>query len=126
RMDIISVNCPFTPATYHLLSERRLKLIQPGTYVVNAARGEIIDEEALLDCLESGAIAGAALDVFENEPAVSERMRKLSQSGKLLILPHMGSATVEGRMEMGDKVIINIRTVFDGHRPPDRVLPGRD
>ncbi|MEO1398310.1 MAG: D-glycerate dehydrogenase [Pseudomonadota bacterium] len=126
RMDIISVNCPFTPATYHLLSERRLKLIQPGAYVVNAARGEIIDEEALLDCLESGAIAGAALDVFENEPAVSERMRKLSQIGKLLILPHMGSATVEGRMEMGDKVIINIRTFFDGHRPPDRVLPGRD
>ncbi|MEL6947405.1 MAG: D-glycerate dehydrogenase [Pseudomonadota bacterium] len=126
RMDIISVNCPFTPATYHLLSERRLKLVQAGAYIVNAARGEIIDENALLDQLENGALAGAALDVFENEPAVNDRMRALSQSGKLLILPHMGSATVEGRMEMGDKVIINIRTFFDGHRPPDRVLPNKD
>jgi len=125
RMDIISVNCPYTPATYHLLSERRLKLLQPTAYVVNAARGEIINEEALIDALESGAIAGAALDVFENEPAVSKRMRKLAGDGKLVMLPHMGSATVEGRNEMGDKVIINIRTFFDGHRPPDRVLPKR-
>ena len=125
RMDIISVNCPFTPATYHLLSERRLKLMQPEAYIVNAARGEIIDEQALLTALESGAISGAALDVFEHEPAVSTRMRKLSEQGKLVMLPHMGSATVEGRMEMGDKVIINIRTFFDGHRPPDRVLPSK-
>ncbi len=126
RMDIISVNCPFTPATFHLLSKRRLELIQPTAYVVNAARGEIIDEEALLDALEAGRISGAALDVFENEPAVSSRMRKLSEQGKLVMLPHMGSATVEGRSEMGEKVIINIRTFFDGHRPPDRVLPSRD
>ena len=125
RMDIISVNCPFTPATYHLLSERRIKLMRPEAYVVNAARGEIIDEKALFDALESGAISGAALDVFEKEPAVSPRMLRLSEQGKLVMLPHMGSATVEGRMEMGDKVIINIRTVFDGHRPPDRVLPGK-
>ncbi len=125
RMDIISVNCPYTPATYHLLSERRLKLLQPTAYVVNAARGEIINEEALIDALERGAIAGAALDVFENERAVSSRMRKLAEDGKLVMLPHMGSATVEGRNEMGDKVIINIRTFFDGHRPPDRVLPKR-
>ncbi|MEM8748686.1 MAG: D-glycerate dehydrogenase [Pseudomonadota bacterium] len=126
RMDIISVNSPYTPATYHLLSKRRLELVQPSAYIVNAARGEIIDEEALLDCLEAGKIAGAALDVFENEPAVSKRMLKLSEEGKLVMLPHMGSATVEGRNEMGEKVIINIRTFFDGHRPPDRVLPGRD
>lgn len=125
RMDIVSVNCPFTPATYHLLSKRRLKLMQPEAYIVNAARGEIIDEEALIDALEAGALSGAALDVFEKEPAVSSRMRKLSEQGKLVMLPHMGSATVEGRAEMGDKVIINIRTLFDGHRPPDRVLPGR-
>ncbi len=125
RVDIVSVNCPYTPATYHLLSERRLKLLQPTAYVVNAARGEIINEEALIEALESGAIAGAALDVFENEPAVSGRMRKLAEDGKLVMLPHMGSATVEGRNEMGDKVIINIRTFFDGHRPPDRVLPKR-
>lgn len=126
RMDIISVNCPFTPATYHLLSKRRLALIRPEAYVVNAARGEIIDEKALFDALEAGSISGAALDVFENEPAVSNRMRKLSEEGKLVMLPHMGSATVEGRNEMGDKVIINIRTFIDGHRPPDRVLPGLD
>lgn len=125
RMDIVSINCPFTPATYHLLSERRLKLMRPESYIVNAARGEIIDENALITALEEGAVAGAALDVFEKEPAVSARMRTLSEMGKLVMLPHMGSATVEGRAEMGDKVIINIRTVFDGHQPPDRVLPGR-
>lgn len=126
RMDIISINCPATPATYHLLSERRLKLMQPTAYIVNAARGDIINEEALLDCLEVGGISGAALDVFEKEPAVTPRMRKLAEQGKLVMLPHMGSATVEGRGEMGEKVIINIRALFDGHRPPDRVLPGRD
>lgn len=125
RMDIISVNCPYTPATYHLLSERRLKLLQPTVYIVNAARGEIINEEALITALENDDIAGAALDVFENEPAVPKRMRKLAERGKLVMLPHMGSATVEGRNEMGEKVIINIRTLMDGHRPPDRVLPKR-
>lgn len=125
RMDIVSINCPYTPATYHLLSKRRLALMRREAYIVNAARGEIIDESALIEALENGVIAGAALDVFEKEPAVSQRMRKLSMSGKLVMLPHMGSATVEGRAEMGDKVIINIRTVFDGHRPPDRVLPDR-
>ncbi len=126
RMDIISINCPATPATYHLLAERRLKLLQKGSYIVNAARGDIIDEKALVAALESGALAGAALDVFEHEPAVSPRMRKLAEVGKLVMLPHMGSATIEGRMEMGDKVLINIQTFVDGHRPPDRVLPGRD
>ncbi|MFD0917408.1 2-hydroxyacid dehydrogenase [Pseudahrensia aquimaris] len=126
RMDIISINCPYTPATFHLLHERRIKLLQRGAYVVNAARGEIIQEAALIDALETGAIAGAALDVFEHEPAVSPRFRALAEKGKVLMLPHMGSATVEGRNEMGDKVIINIRTFFDGHRPPDRVLPRRD
>ena len=125
RVDIVSVNCPYTPATYHLLSERRIRLLRPETYVVNAARGEIIDEKALVDALIENRIAGAALDVFEKEPAVSPRMLKLAEEGKLVMLPHMGSATVEGRAEMGDKVIINIRTVIDGHRPPDRVLPGR-
>ena len=126
RMDIISINCPYTPATYHLLSKRRLKLIQEDAYIVNAARGEIINEEALIEALESGRIAGAALDVFEHEPAVSPRLVKLAQENKVVMLPHMGSATVEGRIDMGDKVIINIRTFFDGHRPPDRVLPKRN
>jgi glyoxylate reductase len=123
RMDIISVNCPHTPATYHLLSARRLKLIRPEAYVVNTARGEIIDEDALARLIEADKIAGAGLDVFENEPAVNPRLMKLARAGKVVLLPHMGSATVEGRVDMGEKVIVNIKTFMDGHKPPDRVLP---
>jgi glyoxylate reductase len=119
RMDIVSVNCPHTPATYHLLSARRLKLLQPHSYVVNTARGEVIDENALTRMLIGGEIAGAALDVFENEPAVNP---KLANLGNVVLLPHMGSATVEGRIDMGEKVLINIKTFADGHKPPDRVL----
>jgi len=125
RMDFISVNCPSTPATYHLLSARRLALLQPTAYVVNAARGGIIDEDALIKMLQENRLAGAALDVFEQEPLVDPRLVKLAQKGKAVLLPHMGSATLEGRIDMGEKVIINIRTFFDGHRPPDRVLPAR-
>ncbi|MDP3896531.1 MAG: D-glycerate dehydrogenase [Mesorhizobium sp.] len=125
RMDIISVNCPSTPATYHLLSARRLALMQPSAYVVNIARGEIIDEDALIKMIEQGKLAGAGLDVFAHEPAVNPKLVKLAGKGKVVILPHMGSATLEGRIDMGEKVIINIRTFFDGHRPPDRVLPIR-
>jgi len=120
RMDIISVNCPHTPATYHLLSARRLKLIQPKAYIVNTARGEIIDENALARMLEAEEIAGAGLDVFEHEPAVNP---KLVRNKRVLLLPHMGSATIEGRMDMGEKVIINIKTLIDGHTPPDRGVP---
>src|ERR1700721_462241 len=123
RMDIISVNCPHTPATYHLLSARRLKLIRPEAYVVNTARGEVIDENALARLIESGEIAGAGLDVFEHEPGVSPKLVKLARSGKVVLLPHLGSATLEGRIDMGEKVIVNIKTFMDGHRPPDRVLP---
>ena len=123
RMDIISVNCPHTPATFHILSKRRLELMRPEAFIVNTARGEIIDEDALIKCLESGALAGAALDVFEHEPAVDLKLIKLAQAGKVVLLPHMSSATEEGRIEMGEKVIINIRTLMDGHKPPDRVLP---
>jgi glyoxylate reductase len=123
RMDIISINCPHTPATYHLLSARRLKLIRPQAYVVNTARGEVIDENALTRLIDSGAIAGAGLDVFEHEPAVNPRLVKLARAGKVVLLPHMGSATIEGRVDMGEKVIINIKTFLDGHKPPDRVLP---
>ncbi len=125
RMDIISVNCPSTPATFHLLSARRLALLQPSAYVVNTARGDIIDENALVQMLQDGKLAGAALDVFEHEPAVNPKLVKLAAKGKVVILPHMGSATIEGRIDMGEKVIINIRTFYDGHRPPDRVLPNR-
>ncbi len=123
RMDIISVNCPHTPATYHLLSARRLKLIRPDAYIVNTARGEVIDENALARLIEAGEIAGAGLDVFEHEPAVSPKLVKLARAGKVVLLPHLGSATLEGRIDMGEKVIVNIRTFMDGHRPPDRVLP---
>ena len=119
HMDIVSVNCPHTPATYHLLSARRLRLLQPRAILVNTARGEIVDEEELLRLLETRAIAGAGLDVFEHEPAIDPRLRALDN---VVLLPHMGSATIEGRLAMGEKVIINIKTFADGHRPPDRVL----
>ncbi len=124
RMDIISVNCPSTPATYHLLSKRRIKLMPSGAYLVNTARGEIIDENALIDALESGLLSGAALDVFQHEPAVNPKLLQLAKDDRIVLLPHMGSATIEGRVEMGEKVIINIKMTMDGHRPPDRVLPG--
>ena len=120
HMDIVSVNCPHTPATYHLLSARRLRLLQPQAILVNTARGEIVDEEELLRLLETRAIAGAGLDVFEHEPAIDPRLRALDN---VVLLPHMGSATIEGRLAMGEKVIINIKTFMDGHKPPDRVLP---
>ncbi|KPF44423.1 2-hydroxyacid dehydrogenase [Rhizobium sp. G187] len=126
RVDIVSVNCPSTPATFHLLSARRLALLQPTSYIVNTARGDIIDEDALVEALRNGKIAGAGLDVFEKEPAVNPKLVKLANEGKVVLLPHTGSATMEGRIDMGDKVIINIRTYFDGHRPPNRVLPGRN
>jgi glyoxylate reductase len=119
HMDIVSVNCPHTPATYHLLSARRLRLLPPQAILVNTARGEIVDEEELVRLLETGAIAGAGLDVFEHEPAIDPRLRVLDN---VVLLPHMGSATIEGRLAMGEKVIINIKTFADGHRPPDRVL----
>lgn len=120
RMDIISVNCPHTPATYHLLSARRLKLLKPSAYLVNTARGEVIDENALARLVEEEQIAGAGLDVFEHEPAVNP---KLLQNKRVVVLPHLASATLEGRVDMGEKVIINIKTFFDGHSPPDRVHP---
>ena len=120
RMDLISIHCPHTPATFHLLSARRLKLLQPHAILINTARGEIVDEDALIDILAKGEIAGAGLDVFEHEPAVNPKLLKLPN---VVLLPHMSSATVESRVDMGEKVIINIRTWMDGHRPPDRVIP---
>jgi glyoxylate reductase len=123
RMDIISINCPHTPATFHLLSARRLKLLRPQAYVVNTARGEVIDENALIRMIAADELAGAGLDVFEHEPAVNPKLARLARDGKVVLLPHMGSATIEGRIDMGEKVIVNIRTFMDGHKPPDRVLP---
>lgn len=120
RMDFVSVNCPHTPATYHLLSARRLALLKPSAYLINTARGEVLDEAALARMLEKGQLAGAGLDVFEHEPEINPKLKKLSN---VVLLPHMGSATLEGRTAMGEKVIINIKTFADGHKPPDRVIP---
>jgi glyoxylate reductase len=119
HMDFVSVNCPHTPATYHLLSARRLKLLQPHAVIVNTARGEVIDENALTQVLQSGDIAGAGLDVFEHAPAVNPKLLTLDN---VVLLPHMGSATFEGRGDMGEKVVINIQTFVDDHTPPDRVI----
>lgn len=121
HVDVVSVNCPHTPATYHLLSARRLKLMQPHAILVNTARGEIVDEPALTRMLTDREIAGAGLDVFEHEPAVNPKLLELQNA---VLLPHMGSATIEGRVDMGEKVLINIKTFVDGHTPPDRVIEG--
>ncbi|MGD9919257.1 MAG: 2-hydroxyacid dehydrogenase [Paenirhodobacter sp.] len=121
RMDVISVNCPHTPSTFHLLNARRIKMMKPTAVIVNTSRGEVIDENALTRALRAGEIAGAGLDVFERGPEINPRLRALPN---VVLLPHMGSATVEGRAEMGEKVIINIKTFADGHRPPDLVVPG--
>ena len=120
RMDIVSINCPHTPATFHLMNARRLKLMKPSAVIVNTSRGEVIDENALTRMLRANELGGAGLDVFEHEPAVNPRLLKAK---KAVLLPHMGSATIEGRIDMGEKVIINIKTWVDGHNPPDRVLP---
>jgi glyoxylate reductase len=121
RMDIISVNCPHTPATFHLMNARRLKLMKPNAVIVNTSRGEVVDENALTRMLRAGEIAGAGLDVFERGSEINPRLRQLNN---VVLLPHMGSATTEGRLEMGEKVLLNIKTFADGHRPPDLVLPG--
>ena len=118
--DVVSLNCPHTPGTYHLLSARRLKLLPPHAVVINTARGEVVDEAALAGMLERGELAGAGLDVYEHEPTINPKLLKLSN---VVLLPHLASATVEARIEMGEKVIVNIRAFADGHRPPDRVLP---
>ena len=120
RMDVISINCPHTPSTFHLMNARRLKLMKPSAVIVNTSRGEVIDENALARMLRDGAIAGAGLDVYEKGTKVHPRLREMSN---VVLLPHMGSATSESRIEMGEKVIINIKTFQDGHRPPDQVVP---
>lgn len=121
RVDIVSLNCPHTPETHHLIDAEALKCLAPHAYLINCARGEIVDEAALAEALAAGRLAGAGLDVFEHEPAVDPRLLALPN---VVLLPHLGSATFEGRQAMGDKVITNIRTWADGHSPPDRVLEG--
>ncbi|WP_366654127.1 D-glycerate dehydrogenase [Fodinicurvata sp. EGI_FJ10296] len=119
HMDVVSVNCPQTPATYHLLSAQRLALMKTDAVLVNTARGEIVDEAALTEMLLAGRLAGAGLDVFAAEPHLDDRLRGLES---VVLLPHMGSATIESRIEMGQRVILNIRSFWDGHSPPDRVI----
>ena len=119
RVDIVSVNCPHTPATNHLLTRELLSMMQPSAYLVNTSRGEVIDEAALADLLADRQIAGAGLDVYEDEPRINTALVSLPN---VVLLPHIGSATIEGRLEMGDKVIINIQTFWDGHTPRDRVI----
>ncbi|WP_299285959.1 D-glycerate dehydrogenase [uncultured Tateyamaria sp.] len=120
RMDVLSINCPHTPSTFHLMNARRLKLMKEDAVIVNTSRGEVIDENALTRMLRAGEIAGAGLDVYEKGTEVNPRLRELKN---VVLLPHMGSATRESRVEMGEKVIINIKTFDDGHRPPDQVVP---
>ena len=120
RVDVLSINCPHTPSTFHLMNARRLKLMKPSAVIVNTSRGEVIDENALTRMLRAGELAGAGLDVFERGHEINPRLKDLPNA---ILLPHMGSATVEGRIEMGEKVIINIKTFADGHRPPDLVVP---
>lgn len=120
RMDVLSINCPHTPSTFHLMNARRLKLMKPEAVIVNTSRGEVIDENALTRMLRAGELKGAGLDVYEHGTDINPRLRELDN---VVLLPHMGSATLEGRIEMGEKVIINIKTFEDGHRPPDQVVP---
>jgi len=120
RMDVLSINCPHTPSTFHLMNARRLRLMKPEAVIVNTSRGEVIDENALTRMLRAGEIAGAGLDVYEHGSEIDPQLRALPN---VVLLPHMGSATIEGRIEMGEKVIINIKTFQDGHRPPDQVVP---
>lgn len=119
HMDLISIHCPSTPASFHLMSARRLNLVRSHAYVINTSRGHVIDEGELAKLLEAGKIAGAGLDVYENEPTINPRLLALDN---VVLLPHLGSATIEGRLDMGEKVLINIQTFVDGHSPPDRVI----
>jgi len=120
RMDILSINCPHTPSTFHLMNARRLRLLKPSAVIVNTSRGEVVDENALTRMLRANELAGAGLDVYEHGTDINPRLLELEN---VVLLPHMGSATLEGRVEMGEKVIINIKTFADGHRPPDMVVP---
>tara|TARA_B110000003_G_scaffold66384_2_gene67220 strand:- start:2383 stop:3369 length:987 start_codon:yes stop_codon:yes gene_type:complete len=120
EIDVLSVNCPHTPNTFHMINSSRLSLMKKNAFIVNTSRGEVIDENALARALKNKQLAGAALDVFEARKEVNSQLRGLPN---VMLLPHMGSATDEARIEMGEKVIINIKTFIDGHRPPDQVVP---
>ena len=120
RMDVISLNCPATKDTHHLLNADRLGRLQPHAVLINTARGELIDEAALSEVVARRGLAGVGLDVFENEPAIHPG---LIGHPNVVLLPHLGSATLEARQDMGDRVILNVMTYQNQHRPPDRVIP---
>ncbi|WP_341245840.1 D-glycerate dehydrogenase [Nereida ignava] len=120
QVDILTIHCPHTPSTYHIMNARRLALMKPSAVIVNTSRGDVIDENALTRMLRSGEIAGAGLDVYEGGAEPNPRLRALKN---VVLLPHMASATVEGREEMGARVMLNISTHADGFRPPDMVIP---
>ena len=119
RMDIVSINCPLTEKTKGMISENILELMMPNSYIINSSRSEIIDEKALVRMLQEKKIAGAGLDVFGAEKKLKTELLDLPNT---ILIPHMGSATVEGRIEMGEKVIVNIKTFIDGHNPPNRII----
>ena len=121
RSDIITLHCPLTADTDKIINAERIAHMKPNAYVINSSRGELIDEDALIEALQSGRIAGAGLDVYTHEPAVDSRFLSIPNA---VLLPHLGSATVEGREASGERVITNIRVWADGHRPPDQVLEG--
>lgn len=120
RMDVVSINAPGGSNTYHLLNAERLAKLQPHALLVNTARGQIVDEQALAAMLRDKRIAGVGLDVYEREPAINQELIGLPNA---ILLPHMASSTIEARQDMGDRVILNVKTFQDGHRPPDRVIP---
>ncbi|MEO0690767.1 MAG: D-glycerate dehydrogenase [Pseudomonadota bacterium] len=119
QSDILTLHCPLTPETRGLMDARRIALMKPGASLINTARGELIDQDALIEALHYGDLAGAGLDVYPDEPNVA---RGLLDHPNVMTLPHIGSATAEGREASGEKVIANIRFWADGHRPPDQVL----
>ena len=121
RADIISLHCPLTAETDKLINADRIALMKPDAYIINSSRGELIDEDALIEALQAGRIGGAGLDVYTHEPAVDPRLLTIPN---VVLLPHLGSATFEGREASGERVITNIRVWADGHRPPDQVLDG--
>lgn len=121
RSDIISLHCPLTHETDKIINTQRIALMKADAYIINSSRGELIDEDALIQALQQGRIAGAGLDVYTHEPAVDSRFFGIPN---VVLLPHLGSATFEGREASGARVITNIRVWADGHRPPDQVLEG--
>jgi glyoxylate reductase len=123
EVDIVSLHTRYTRDTFHILNADRIAALKRDAFVVNVSRSELIDEEALVASIESGHLAGAALDVFEGAPGINPRLLALARQQKIVLTPHMASATLEARLEMGETVIVNVRAFFDSGQPPHRVLP---